>query len=147
MIEEAEHELSVAAGRRAIGRFQLEAAIQSAHAQRAIDGRTDWEAISLLYEGLVRLSSSLGARVGRAAALASARGPAAGLEALDEIDARAVLTYQPYWAVRAHLLAQLGRPEAAREAYSQAIGLAEDPAVREFLVRSQLAITASSGRT
>jgi RNA polymerase sigma-70 factor (ECF subfamily) len=140
MIDEAERELSVAAGRRAIGRFQLEAAIQSAHAQRAIDGRTDWEAIALLYEGLVRLSPSLGARVGRAAALAGARGPGRGLEALDAIDSRSVLTYQPYWAVRAHVLARLGRPEAAREAYSQAIGLAEDPAVREFLVRSQLAI-------
>ena len=52
MIVEAERELAAAAARRAIGRFQLEAAIQSAHAQRAFTGATDWEAIALLYEGL-----------------------------------------------------------------------------------------------
>jgi RNA polymerase sigma-70 factor (ECF subfamily) len=140
MIEEAERELATAAGRLAIGRFQLEAAIQSAHAQRAVTNRTDWEAIALLYEGLVRLSPSLGALVGRAGAGANARDPKSGLEALDAIDSRSVLAYQPYWAVRAHLLARLGQPEAAREAYSQAIGLSEDRAVREFLIRSKLAI-------
>src|SRR5579885_2853008 len=137
MIEEAERELAAAAGRRSIGRFQLEAAIQSAHAQRASTGRTDWEAVALLYEGLVRLAVGLGALVGRAAALANARGPGSGLEALDAIDSRTVVDYQPYWAVRAHLLSRLGRMQAAREAYSQAIGLCEDPAVREFLIRSQ----------
>jgi predicted RNA polymerase sigma factor len=135
MIGEAERELATAAGRRSIGRFQLEAAIQSAHAQRAFTGRTDWEAIALLYEGLVRLSPSLGALVGRATALANAQGPASGLEALDLIDSRSVADYQPFWAVRAHLLERLDRPEAAREAYSQAIGLCGDPAVREFLIR------------
>jgi RNA polymerase sigma-70 factor (ECF subfamily) len=141
MIEEAERELSTAAARRGIGRFQLEAAIQSAHAHRAVTGRTDWDSIALLYEGLVRLAPSLGALVGRAAALASARGPDVGLDALDAIDSRSVLSYQPYWAVRAHLLARLDRLEAARSAYANAIGLAEDPAVREFLLRSQSAIT------
>jgi RNA polymerase sigma-70 factor (ECF subfamily) len=126
-----------AAGRRSIGRFQLEAAIQSAHAQRRFTGRTDWEAIALLYEGLSRLSASVGALVGRAAALASARGVAAGLAALEAIDSRQIANYQPYWAVRAHLLGGLGRIEAARESYSQAIGLCEDPAVRDFLIRTR----------
>ena len=35
------------------GHFQLEAAIQSAHARRAATGHTDWDAIALLYEGLL----------------------------------------------------------------------------------------------
>ena len=69
-IDEAERLLLSAAGRGAIGRFQLEAAIQSAHAQRLRSGRTNWQAIALLYEGLVQLSPTLGALVGRAAALA-----------------------------------------------------------------------------
>jgi RNA polymerase sigma-70 factor (ECF subfamily) len=137
MIDEAERELAEAAGRRTIGRFQLEAAIQSAHAQRAFTGQMDWEGIALLYEGLVRLSPSLGALVGRAAALSNTRGPECGLEALDAIESRTALNYQPFWAVRAHLLSRLGQTEAAREAYSQAIGLCEDPAVREFLIRGR----------
>jgi RNA polymerase sigma-70 factor (ECF subfamily) len=137
MIEEAEWELATAAGRRAVGRFQLEAAIQSAHAQRAFAKPADWEAIALLYEGLTRLSPSVGALVGRAAAVANARGLASGLAALEVIDSRSVVNYQPYWAVRAHVLGGLGQFEAARESYSQAIGLCEDPSVRDFLMRSR----------
>jgi RNA polymerase sigma-70 factor (ECF subfamily) len=137
MIDEAERELGQAAGRLAIGRYQLEAAIQSAHAHRAFSGSTDWEAIGLLYEGLVRLSPGLGARAGRAAALGSARGPSVGLATLDEIDSRSVLNYQPYWAVRAHLLERLGRVDDARESYSRAIGLCEERPVRDFLIRAR----------
>lgn len=136
MIEEAERELTAASTFRTIGRFQLEAAIQSVHAHRAFTGRTDWEVVALLYGELARLSPNLGALVGHAAALANARDPGAGLAVLDAIDARTVLIYQPYWAVRAHLLARLGNRQAARDSYSQAIGLSEDPSVRDFLIRS-----------
>jgi RNA polymerase sigma-70 factor (ECF subfamily) len=136
MLEEAERELAAAAALGSMGRYQLEAAIQSAHAQRGFTGQVDWEMVALLYEGLVRLSPTLGARVGRAAALAQARDPAAGLAALDAIDSRSVVGYQPFWAVRAHLLARLGDPEAA-QAYSRAIGLSEDPQVRTFLIRGR----------
>jgi hypothetical protein len=90
MIEEAERALRDAARAGAPGRFQLEAAIQSAHAQRAHSGRTDWDSIALLYEGLVRLAPTLGARVGQAAALAEARDPAEALAALDALPSAAV---------------------------------------------------------
>jgi len=145
MIAEAERELAAAAGLRSMGRYQLEAAIQSVHAQRAASGRTDWEAVALFYEELTRRWPSLGARVGRAAALANARDPGAGLAALDAIDPRSVLSYQPYWAVRAHLLARRGDPEAARDAYARAIGLSEAADVREFLVRRRDELTAGRG--
>jgi RNA polymerase sigma-70 factor (ECF subfamily) len=56
------------------------------------------------------------------------------LSLLDEIDAGTVKTYQPYWAVRAHLLQQLDRGTEAARALDQAIGLAEDDAVRRFLL-------------
>ena len=105
--------------------------------QRALTGTTDWEAVALLYGELVRLSPALGAFVGHAAALANARGPRLGLAALDAIDSRSVLNYQPYWAVRAHLLSGLGDTQGALDAYSQAIGLSEDPKVRDFLIRSR----------
>ena len=134
LIAEAETLLSAAARANAPGRFQLEAAIQSAHAQRALNGKTDWEAIALLYAGLLRCAPTIGARVAYAAALAEARGADAGLAALDTIPADAVVAYQPYWALGGHLLKVLGRNAQAREAYDRAIGLSEDAAVREFLL-------------
>ena len=133
-IGEAEAELGAAARQGRPGRFQLEAAIQSVHAERAQSGRTDWAAIVVFYDHLVRLAPTLGARVAQAAAVAEAQGPADGLAVLDEIARAAVATYQPYWAVRAHLLRNLGRAAEAAEAYDRAIGLAVDPATRQFLL-------------
>ena len=46
-----------------------------------------------------------------------------------------VATYQPYWALRAHLLARAGRLGEARACYGRAMGLSEDPAVRTFLAQ------------
>ena len=133
-IREAEAELGEAARQGRPGRFQLEAAIQSVHTDRAQSGRTDWAAIVVFYDHLVRLAPTLGARVAQAAAVAEAQGPADGLALLDDIDRAAVATYQPYWAVRAHLLGHLGRAAEAAEAYDRAIGLAVDPATRQFLL-------------
>ena len=103
------------------------------HCQRPITGRTNWEAIALLYDGLVALAPTMGALVGRAAARGEAHGPAAGLDALAELPPDAARAYQPYWAVRAHLLARAGDAEA-RTAYTTAAGMAEDPAVKAFLL-------------
>jgi RNA polymerase sigma-70 factor (ECF subfamily) len=133
MIEEAERTLLGASRRNRPGRFQLEAAIQSVHARRAVTGRTDWDAVALLYAGLLRIAPTTGAHVASAAALGAARGAEAGLAALDAVPPSAVTSYQPYWALRAHLLRALGRTAEARAAYARAIGLSEDPAVRAFL--------------
>src|SRR5438093_11820994 len=75
LIEEAERHLGEAFTQGRSGRFQLEAAIQSVHAERARSGRTDWAAIALFYEGLIRISPALGTRAGYAAAVAEANGP------------------------------------------------------------------------
>ncbi len=66
--------------------------------------------------------------------MAEAVGPAAGLECLDGIEPADVAGHQPYWAVRAHLLQRLGQRAEASAAYDLAIGLAEDDAVRRFLL-------------
>jgi RNA polymerase sigma-70 factor (ECF subfamily) len=134
MIDEAEATLVAASRFGRPARFQLEAAIQSAHAQRAATGRTDWDAIALLYEGLVRLVPGIGARVGHAAALAEARDARTGLAALDRIAPTTVQAYQPYWALRGHLLMRLGRRLDAMPAYERALGLSEDRAVCDFLL-------------
>ena len=56
---------------------------------------------------------------------------------LDGIDLDAVSNDQPYWAVRAYLLREIGRTPESVEAYDRAIGLAEDPAVRQFLLQKR----------
>src|SRR5262249_34351685 len=71
MIAEAEKLLAAAVGAKRMGRFQLEAAIQSAHAERARSGRVDWAAVVQLYDGLTAIAPSIGALLGRAAAIAA----------------------------------------------------------------------------
>jgi RNA polymerase sigma-70 factor (ECF subfamily) len=130
---EAELILRRAATADRMGRFQLEAAIQSAHAARRGRGAADWEAIALLYDGLMSFAPTPVVRLNRAAALARRDGPEAGLTALEALDAPALRSYQPYWALRADLLADLGRAEQARAAYDEAIARERDPAVIRFL--------------
>ena len=137
LIEEAERHLAEASSRGRTGRFQLEAAIQSVHTERARSGRTEWAAIMMFYEQLIRISPTLGTRTGYGAAAAEAKGPEAGLAVLDAIAPEDVSAYQPYWAVRAHLLQRLGKTPEAAYAFDRAIGLAEDPAVRQFLLQSR----------
>jgi RNA polymerase sigma-70 factor (ECF subfamily) len=133
MIEEADALLARAAVHGVLGRFQIEAAIQSAHAARRSLGRTPWPQVLRLYQGLLAIAPSLGAALGEAAAAAEVLGPAVALARLDALDAAVVAAHQPYWALRAHLLAQLGRDDA--DARARAVGLAEDPAVRAWLLR------------
>lgn len=134
LIVEAESQLNTAAQWRAFGPYQIEAAIQSAHAQRAISGRMDWSAVAQLYAGLVRLTGSLGAEVAHAAALAEASGAAAGLAALNTLPRERIDSYQPYWALRAHLLRASGDAPGAAAATARAVGLTEDAATREWLL-------------
>ena len=143
MLDEAERELAAAAAQQRAGRFQLEAALQSAHVEGARRGRVEWGAIAVLYEGLVQVTPTVGAFVGRAAAIAEAENPAAGLDALDRIDPSSSKTYQPYWAVRAHLLRRAGRSVEALHAFDRAIGLTEDAATRQFLLRRRAEAEAS----
>jgi RNA polymerase sigma-70 factor (ECF subfamily) len=136
MIEEAEALLFGASRMGAIGRYQLEAAVQSAHVVRRLTGKTDWAAIEHFYDALAAIIDSPVVAINRAIAITETRGPAAGLAALDALatDAR-LAEYQPYWAARAGLLARSDERDAADEAYERAIGLEADPAVRDFLQR------------
>jgi RNA polymerase sigma-70 factor (ECF subfamily) len=134
MRDEAERHLRVASAFKRLGRYQLEAAIQSIHAQRAVSGAIDWPEIALLYEGLVRLAPTVGAWVGRAVALAESGDVPAGLAALEAIPANRCANYQPWWAARAHLLRRIGREAEARHAFERAASLAEDSALRTYLL-------------
>lgn len=136
MIEEAEAALNYASRTRRFGRYQLEAAIQSAHVEGARTGSMSWAAVVSLYDALVQLTGSPVAFINRALAVAELEGPQAGLAALEAAGAdRRLESYQPYWAARANLLGRTGSQAAARHAYQLAIGLESDPAVREYLRR------------
>lgn len=124
-----------AAGR--IGRFQLEAAIQSVHCARASSGATDWAALLALHSALIRIAPTLGAQVSLAAVIARERGAAAGLTALDALGAP---RFQPYWATRAHLLADSGETEAAVDAFAKAISLTTDSPARAYLLARAAAL-------
>lgn len=133
-IEEADRHLLAAGQKRRLGKYQLEAAIQSAHADRRRTGSTPWSEVARLYDALIAINPSLGARVGRAAALGEGISPAAGLAELDAIPEELRRNYQPYWATLGHLLAASGDRVAASDALTRAIGLTEDPRVRTYLM-------------
>jgi RNA polymerase sigma-70 factor (ECF subfamily) len=132
-IAAAEAKLKQAASHRRLGRFQLEAAIQSALSAPAYGNQVNWPAIELLYEGLVRQWPSIGALVGRAAVVGSQHGPAAGLRALSVVPAAQAAMYQPYWAAAAEFSARLGHRDRAIAAYERAASMSGDPAVRLWL--------------
>jgi RNA polymerase sigma-70 factor (ECF subfamily) len=143
MIVEAETLLRRASALRSIGRYQLEAALQSAHVYRRRTGRANWAEVVQLYDALFALAGSPVVAINRALAIAELQGAGAGLAAMPEVTADARLAeYQPYWAARAELLARTGANDEARCAYEMAIGLERDPAVRRFLQRRQSAVPA-----
>ena len=123
----------------AIGRFQLEAALQSAHVHRCRTLRPNWDEVVLLYDALLAIAASPVVAVNRALALAERDGPHAALDALEPYaDDPRLVDYQPYWAARADLLARAGVRTQALGAYDLAIGLERDPAVRRFLQRKRI---------
>ncbi|MEM9197819.1 MAG: DUF6596 domain-containing protein [Pseudomonadota bacterium] len=133
MIAQAERDLARAAALRQPGRFQLEAAIQAVHADRARTGRTDWAALSGLYRLLWRVAPTMATLCGEAAVTLRQGGPAEALARL-EAAADAARDYQPWWAVRAEALRQLGRSSDASAAARHAAALTPDAAARRWLL-------------
>ncbi|MGQ0567751.1 MAG: RNA polymerase sigma factor [Gemmobacter sp.] len=133
MIDAADGHLAAAGALGQLGRFQLEAAIQSVHAERRRTGRTNWLALFTLHAALQRLAPSLGGAVAQAAVAMEVTGPAAALEALDRL--AGTERFQPTWALRAEALSRLRRWPEAEAARATALGLAEDPGLRDWLAR------------
>jgi RNA polymerase sigma-70 factor (ECF subfamily) len=133
-ISKAESLLRRAGAMGRMGRYQLEAAIQSVHAARRAAGVTDWPALCLLYKALFQITESVVVKLNWAVALAEAEGVAAGLAALpDQKQFPELEQFQPYHAVRAELLTRARRIDEALDAYASAIALEKDAAVSRFL--------------
>jgi RNA polymerase sigma-70 factor, ECF subfamily len=99
----------------AAGPYALQAAIAACHARARTAQETDWARIAALYEALSQVAPSPVVELNRAVALGMALGPAVGLRAIDELAGSGALDgYHLLGAVRADLLARLGRDEEAR---------------------------------
>ncbi|MGH3103338.1 MAG: RNA polymerase sigma factor, partial [Gaiellaceae bacterium] len=97
------------------GPYALQAAIASVHAQAETAEATDWAQIVGLYGALAALVPTPVVELNRAAAVAMALGPEAGLELVEEIEG--LDGYRHYHSARADLLRRLGRLPEAEDAY------------------------------
>lgn len=118
------------------GPYLLQAAIQAVHCARRRTGWTDWESLRGLHAGLAGIAPTVGGAVAEAVVIGRCDGPGAGLDALDRIGPRA-RGFQPALAVRARLLADAGRTDAALRVYEEALAVTVDPADRRFLDRAR----------
>jgi RNA polymerase sigma-70 factor (ECF subfamily) len=140
-IAEGTHALDQAIAQRQAGPYQLQAAIAALHATAADAAATDWVEIAALYAELDRRSPSPVIRINRAAALAFAGAPEAGLELVRPLleDAR-LSSYAPLHAAHAELLRRTGAADAATAAYDRAIAATGNAVQRAELQRRRAAV-------
>jgi RNA polymerase sigma factor (sigma-70 family) len=132
LIAEGTALLSAVLPRRAIGEYQMQAAIAAIHDEAATAEHTDWPQILALYGLLERMTGNPMVTLNRAIALAMVDGPAAGLAALSDLDSR-LPGHHRLDAVRAHLLEMAGDPDAAITHYQRAAGRTTSLAERDYL--------------
>ena len=117
-------------------RYALMAAIAAVHAAAPRWEATDWQQITDLYDALIQIWPSPVVALNRAIAIGEARGPQAGLAALDELATEPQLAGYHYLpAARAEFLRRLHRTGDARLAYQEARLLADNPVEQDFLTR------------
>ena len=115
-------------------RYALQAAIAAVHDEAPTWESTDWNELVALYGVLARIWPSPVVALNRAVAIGFARGPSAGLAALDALGGEPQLAGYGYLpAARADLLHRLGRDDEARTAYEEALLLTENGVERQFL--------------
>ena len=136
LIEEGGALVERALSTRRFAAYTVQAAIAAVHAGAATAAETDWGQIVALYDALFAINPSPVVELNRAVAVALRDGPEAGLALIDGIAARGDLAdYHLLHAARADLCRRLGRTDAARSAYEQALALArQEPEIR-FLKR------------
>ena len=127
---------ALAAGGKAVGPYQLQAAIAAVHDEAKDVDATDWPQILALYDLLDRVAPNPVSSLSRVVAVARVHGPAAGLDALAGLEAdRRVAGYHRLLATRAHLLGLAGQPGPAAAAYREAARRATSVPERRYLSR------------
>jgi predicted RNA polymerase sigma factor len=128
------------------GPYTLQAAIAACHARAARAEDTDWPRIAALYEVLAHLQPTPVVLLNRAVAVGFAGDPDRGLRLADElVEVRALRAYPQLPAVRAELLARLGRPGDARAEFLRAADLTRNAGERALFTRRADEIAAPRG--
>ena len=118
------------------GPRQLRAALHAVWCvRRSLDEPPPWSTVLALYDLLLAWREDPFVRINRAVALAEIAGPLAALTEIDGLDTARLADFQPFHAVRADLLARLGRRDEALAAYDRALELGPAPAERLWLIR------------
>lgn len=133
-IAEGEDMLRAALRRRAVGPYQLQAAIAGVHAGAESWEATDWGEIRLLYVKLAEIANSPVVALNWAVAVAMDEGPAAGLEKMEPLE-RELSGFYLFHSARADLLRRLGRHDESRMEYERALALTDNELERRFLAR------------
>jgi RNA polymerase sigma-70 factor (ECF subfamily) len=115
------------------GRFQCEAALQAVYCESGATGSRNLPALRTLHAALERLCPTLGGAVAAAAVDMELSGPQTALDRLDALPGSE--RFQPAWALRAECLRRLDRTAEQAHALQQAMGLTEDGALRDWLMR------------
>jgi len=117
------------------GSYVLQAEIAACHARARTNDETDWLRIVAMYGELARLDPSPVVELNRAVAISMARGPAAGLEAVDAVASDPALkNYHLLPAVRGDLLVKLGRNAEAKGEFERAASLAQNTREKELML-------------
>lgn len=123
-----------AAGETEAGPYTVQATIAALHAEAATYSETDWEQILVLYGILSRLEPGPVVSLNRAVAMGKAKGPEAGLNALEELAAHPGLEdYRPFHIAHALTLNELGMPEQAERAFRKALGCLGNDAESDYI--------------
>jgi RNA polymerase sigma-70 factor (ECF subfamily) len=126
------------------GPYQIQAAINAVHSLAPTFDSTDWHAILTLYDQLYALTPTPVVALNRAVALAEVHGPAAGLDAMDDLRSSGLDSYYLFHAARADLLRRLGRDAEAAVAYDAARALTTNPVEQAFLDTRRAALSPSN---
>lgn len=141
LMREAERLLRRAAGLDRPGPRQLQAAIHAVWCGRkSLAEPPRWGAVLRLYDALLDWRDDAVVRLNRAVAVAEIAGPQAALTEVEGLDPTGLADFAPVHALRADLLARLGRAREAGEAYDRALALDPGPAERMWLERRQSAL-------
>jgi RNA polymerase sigma-70 factor (ECF subfamily) len=120
-IDEASALIESAMRRRAIGPYQLQAAIAALHGEAPSWETTDWPQIAALYGVLADVEPTPVVALNRAVAIGFADGADEGLRALEQIDARRLPQRHLLHAARAELLVRVGRTREAAAEFERAL--------------------------
>jgi RNA polymerase sigma-70 factor (ECF subfamily) len=110
----------------------VQAAINAVHTEAVTAAQTDWRQVVALYDQLLALAPTPVARLNRAVAVAEVEGPEVGLGLVEGL-AGDLAAFHSWHVARAELLRRLGRADAARGAYEQALALTGNARERDHL--------------